>query len=176
MKNKGLIWGAIASLFSLLLILPLCLGAWIGYAGSETLGDPIGMFADWSTEETLFSGMKKTFPTFWANFVGILAIIALVAGVLFILLYVLDLTKVTKPGKTDLLKKILGAVMIICAVAAVVAILVFNGNAKYTTVLTNTVTGYKALFSPWLIPIFAALGGATAILSACGKKTSKKRK
>lgn len=176
MKNKGLIWGAIASLFSLLLILPLCLGSWVYYAGNNVSEDSLGLFADWSNAENAFKVLDKTFPTFWAKFVGILAIIALVAGVLFVLLYVLDLTKVTKPGKTDLLKKILGAVMIICAVAAIVAILVFNGNAKYTVPVTNTVTGYKALFSPWLIPIFAALGGATAILSACGKKTSKKRK
>ena len=94
MKNKGLIWGAIASLFSLLLILPLCLGSWVYYAGNNVSEDSLGLFADWSNAENAFKVLDKTFPTFWAKFVGILAIIALVAGVLFVLLYVLDLTKV----------------------------------------------------------------------------------
>lgn len=178
MKNKGLIFGALTSLFSLLIIIPLCIGNWASYVGDKVSEDQIGMFADWSNTAKVYEAADKTFPTFWNVLIAIMAIAALVAGVAYLILYVLDLAKVTKPDKTNGIKKVLAWIMIACGLIALISGIIFMSASKLSvTVLTVTSTsGYTGTIGFYLAWIFPLLAGICGLLGSCtGKKSSKKR-
>lgn len=176
MKTKNIIFGALASLFSLLMIVPMCIGNWVAYSGDNVASETIGMFYDWSDVAKVYDLIDKTFPTFFVVLIEIFAIVALVAGVAYLVIYILDLAKVTKPEKTSALKKFLSWAMIISGIIVLIAGVIFMlANVREVTILTSTVkSGYKGAAGFYLAFIFPIIAGIAGILGAGKVKKSKK--
>ena len=174
MKTKGIIFGALTSIFSLLIIVPMCIGNWAYYLGENVSEEAVGMFYDWSTISDVYEFAGETFPVFWTVLIQIAVIAALVAGVAYLVLYVLDLAKVTKPEKTAALKKFLGIVLIVAGIVVAISGIIFMITSTYTIRLGNTTTGYIGAAGFYLACIFPILAGICGLLGADKAKSKRK--
>ncbi len=176
MKTKNIIFGALSGLFSLLIIVPLCITNWVYYRNDVVAEDGAGMFADWSAMAKIWEAADKSYLTFFLVLIQIFAIAALVAGVVYLLLYILDMAKVTKPEKTSALKKFLSWIMIISGIIVLISGLVFMfGTISESSILGVTIkAGYKGAAGFYLAFIFPILAGVAGILGAGKAKKSKK--
>lgn len=176
MKTKGIIFGALTSIFSLLIIVPMCIGNWIRYVGddmADTVGDALGMFNDWSNTVTAYEAFQKDFPVFWTVLIQIAVIVALVAGVAYLILYVLDLAKVTKPEKTAALKNFLSIIMLVAGIVVAISGIIFI-ITNALVVESVTLYGFTATAGFYLACIFPILAGICGLLGADKAKSKRK--
>lgn len=127
MNTKQLLGNILAIIGTVLLIFPMFLALYstVVKAGGES-SDPTNykIFNDWSSWETLYKGMDKTFASAIAMIVDIIAIALLVIAAVYVLLFVLQLAGVGKINYNKL-KKLLAVIGLVLTIVVIVLYVIF---------------------------------------------------
>ena len=180
MKNKGLLFKALASLLMIPCFVIPFLNIFMSHrviGNTTSIIGEYGIFADYTALADGFSTLNGTLANIWMTLTSIFIVILAVLALAYIVMLVLDLLKV-KIKNIHMFSKILGIGILICSAVALISavIAVLTNTCSYTTLLTDTTTTLKLVFAvgAWLL-IVPVIAGALAMI-APQTKTSKSKK
>ena len=169
MKHKSTIFNLLSGLFSLLMIVPMCV---VNYVLVDEFFDAqigCGLFANWTDVGDVFTlrGFKGEFNSVFAIITSVLVCVVLAVGAIKLVLTIIGLMDKKLAKKLTKLNKLLTFVLILSSVLLIASTLVF--------IFTNTATGEytnKKLYMSLGVGAYLSMGFAlvSSVLAVLGNK------
>jgi len=169
MKNKSTIFNLLSGLFSLLMIVPMCI---INYAlvnNSLETATGYGLFANWTDVEELFASALYggKFSSIFAIITSVLVCVVLAVGAIKLVLTIISLMDKKLAKKLTKLNQLLTFVLVVSTILLIASTLVF----AFTNTATGAISG-KKLFIRLEVGAYLSMGFAlvSSVLAVLGNK------